>query len=89
MIFFSSLDDYTKITTPRQDVLFKKGWYLNRSKFSTNSRSASTNSHDANYLSLPLSANYENYPNEVFCNEVPYFPQQGGYMNEGKLYSTF
>lgn len=30
-MFFLNVDDYTRITTPRQDVLFKKG-YLSRPK---------------------------------------------------------
>lgn len=83
LLFF--LDDYTKITTPRQDVLFKKGWYLNRSRIGNPKQSTcnQTSETDYNLMSVPL-CSPDIVSNGTYCHDMQFCATQAGYLNEGE-----
>ncbi|XP_066905429.1 uncharacterized protein [Halyomorpha halys] len=71
-------DEYTKITTPRQDMLFKKG-YLGRKK------STPTPSQDAGDTQSADSVESEQYCCEEQMPQYMY-PAAGGYMDQPSIY---
>lgn len=98
MLFFFChlIDDYTRITTPRQDVLFKKG-YLSRPKKhlttpqtstdtnTTSSGAMSTVSTEESMSSSMQSFSPDNAESDVFDPDHP-FMYPGFYDQNGVFY---
>lgn len=54
LLFIFSSDEYTRITTPRQDVLFKKGYLSRMSNKVASNLSAATNSNESTAASSTI-----------------------------------
>lgn len=102
ILLFLNLDEYTRITTPRQDVLFKKG-YLSRPKkydtqITTNSSSSAGSgavsvvsteeygSHFSNQSISPETCTIPPYPTDGFESEYPLMYPPGFFDQNGYFY---